>query len=93
MYLAQAIIQSSFVRQKLFYICLFWHFFIVWFFLFVFLDFFSVSFNKGRVFMFQRGIFVPLPHFVDLNFDAPSALRINQYHKILKILFYVTLIS
>lgn len=54
---------------------------------------FSVSFNRGLGFLFQRGIFVPLPHFAHLNFDAPSALRINQHRKILKILFYVTLIS
>lgn len=56
-------------------------------------DYFSVSLNKELIFTFYRGTFVPLSHFVHLNFDAPSALRINRYHKILKILFYVTLIS
>lgn len=49
--------------------------------------------DKESASIFDNGILVPSTHFERLNFNTPSALRINQNHKILKILFYVTLIS
>lgn len=48
------------------------------------LNIFFYHHNKELLFIFQRGTFVSS---VYLNFNAPSALRINQYRKILKILF------
>lgn len=53
------------------------------------LDFFTITTKSFYLYSEEA----PLSHFVHLNFNAPSALRINQYRKILKILFYVTLIS